>query len=313
MFRKNLIAQTPTANALTMPKYDTTQIKRYYDRHTSNFLTFGQGRKTGTIHRAVWGPGTSNHQQAFRYIENQIIKFSRSLLPKSDKLHIVDLGCGVGTSLCYIAEHLPILGTGITLSPVQVKLAKQIIDKANLTDRVLCIEGDYSNLPNNTKRADVAYAIESFVHSQDPDQFFVQCSRLIKPGGLLILCDDFRKSETGSAEKKTIERFCKGWHINTLLNLKECYSLADSKGFRHKQTINLSPYLELYRYRDRAARVLLALSQLIPLYKTNIDYLVGGTALQECLKRGWIDYNLVIFQRLNEIKSKKANRGEFNS
>jgi len=286
-----------------MPTYDTTQIRHYYDRHTSRFLTFGQGRKTGTLHRAVWGPETNNRQQAFRYIEDQIVKFSRNILPKLDKLHMVDLGCGVGTSLCYIAECLPIIGTGITLSPVQVKLAKQVIDEANLPDRVLCIEGDYCNLPSNTKKADVAYAIESFVHSQDPDQFFVQCNQLIHPGGLLILCDDFRKSENGSTKTQTIERFCKGWHINTLLNLEECYSIANSQGFRHKQTINLSPYLELNRYRDRAVEVLLALSKLIPLYKTKIDYLIGGNALQKCLQQGWISYNMVVFQRLNDTKS----------
>ena len=55
---------------------------------------------------------------------------------------VVDLGCGVGASLCYLAGLLPITGTGVTLSPVQVQAARERITSAGLSDRVTCIEGD---------------------------------------------------------------------------------------------------------------------------------------------------------------------------
>ena len=117
--------------------------------------------------RTVWGPGTRSRSDAFRYVENQIVDCVRRLGPGPDDTsppHVVDLGCGVGSSLCYLAERLPLRGTGVTLSPDQARRGEQIIRDAGLSDRVRCVEGDYLQLPDAEDTADLAYAIESFVH-----------------------------------------------------------------------------------------------------------------------------------------------------
>ena len=103
-------------------RFATDEVQRYYDRHTDTFVSYGQGGAFGAIHRAVWGPGTRSRSDAFRYVENQIVDCVRRLGPGPDDTsppHVVDLGCGVGSSLCYLAERLPLRGTGVTLSPDQ--------------------------------------------------------------------------------------------------------------------------------------------------------------------------------------------------
>ena len=281
-----------------MPRFNTTQVRRYYDRHTHTFVAFGQGGHLGAIHRAVWGPGTANRQQAFLYVEDQIAELIRSLRPTRDAPHVVDLGCGVGASLCYLAERLAIRGTGITLSPVQAQLAEQRIREAGLSDRIACLEGDFCDLPATIGPADLAFAIESFVHGPDPARFFAQCGRLVRQGGLLVICDDFRRLTTGPGATRTIERFSRGWHVNALLQPDELHSLARAAGFEHKSTTDLSPYLEIRRVRDRVIEALLALSGWLPLEATHFGYLLGGSALQKCLKNGWIGYDLALFRRL---------------
>ena len=126
-------------------RFDTADIKRYYDRHSASFVRFGQGR--ASIHRAVWGPGTRTREDAFHYIDEQIAVAVRRFVSPSRDVHVVDLGCGVGASLCYLAERLPIRGTGITLSPAQAAMARQVVAAAGLSQRVECIEGDYCDLP----------------------------------------------------------------------------------------------------------------------------------------------------------------------
>ena len=281
-----------------MPRFDAAQIRRYYDRQTSAFVAFGQGGGIGAIHRAVWGPGTSNRPQAFRYVGNQIAEHIGRLPPTSEAPHVVDLGCGVGGSLCYLAGRLPIRATGITLSLVQARLAEQRVRAAGVSDRVRCIEGDYCALPSGIGPADLAYAIESFVHGPDPARFFAQCSRLVRPGGVLLICDDFRRSTTGPAATPTIERFCRGWHVNALLQPGELRSLASAAGFEHESTLDLSPYLEINRTRDRVIKAVLALLGWLPLERTPLGHLLGGSALQTCLERGWIGYELALFRRL---------------
>lgn len=282
-----------------MSRFSTAEIRRYYDRNTSAFVALGQGGRVGAIHRAVWGPGARTREEAFRYVEDQIADRIRRLPLELDTPHVVDLGCGVGASLCYLAGQLPsIRGTGITLSPVQARFAEERIRQAGLSDRVTCLEGDYGDLPAGVGPADLAYAIESFVHGPDPARFFAQCRKLVQPGGLLLICDDFKRPTDAPAARRAIERFTRGWHINTLLDRGQLQALAQEAGFEHDSTIDLSSYLELNRPRDRAIKVLIALAGWIPVHWSRLDNLVGGSALQECLERGWIGYDLALFERV---------------
>lgn len=275
-------------------RFSPAQIRRYYDRHTSTFVALGQGGGVGAIHRAVWGPGVVRREEAFHFVEDRICERSRLI---GELSHIVDLGCGVGASLCYLAEKLPISGTGITLSPVQARLAAERIRRAGLDDRIACAEGDFSDLPEGMRRADLAYAIESFVHALSPERFFAQCGELVRPGGLLVICDDFKRATMDPAAGPAIERFCRGWHINTLIDPRTLQALARDAGFTHVSTIELSRYLELRRPRDRALAALVPLIERIPRLSARLAPLVGGSALQQCLARGWIGYDFVVFQR----------------
>ena len=286
---------------MVTPRFDAAQVRRYYDRHTAAFVAYGQGGSVGAIHRTVGGPGTRTRQDAFRYVEDQIAESIRRLpsgVRTSHIPHIVDLGCGVGASLCYLAERHSIRGTGITLSPVQARLAGERTREAGLSDRVVCLEGDYCDLPTDLEPADLAYAIESFVHGPSPEGFFAQCARLVRPGGLLFLCDDFTRPVADPAAARAVERFCRGWHVNALLEQDELRAVAREAGFGHESTIDLSSYLELGRLRDRMIDLLLALFGWVPLAPTRVDYVRGGSALQKCLAKGWIGYDLALFRRL---------------
>ena len=297
------------------PRFDVPAIGRYYDRHTPAFVRFGQGGSAGAIHRAVWGPGVTTRAEAFRYVDDQIADMVRSLVSVSEfskatentepacegiRAHVVDLGCGVGASLCDLAERLPIRGTGITLSALQARLGTERASDRGVSNRVTCIEGDYGDLPPDVESADLAYAIESFVHSPAPDRFFSECRRLVRPGGLLVICDDVRRSATEAAAVRAIDRFCRGWHVNTLVHQDELRRLARTAGFEHETTTDLTSALELGRARDRAISMLGTVCDWLSIDTPRLDYLLGGAALQECLARGWVGYDLSVFRRVEQ-------------
>lgn len=283
-----------------MSRFDAAEVRRYYDRHTPAFVALGEGASVGAIHRAVWGPGVRDRVHAFHYVEDHIAELIQRLPRTSARPHVVDLGCGVGASLCYLAERLPIRATGITLSPVQARIASRRIRDSGLSDRVVCIEGDYCDLPAGIGAADLAYAIESFVHVPVPSRFFAQCRQLVRPCGVLAICDDLRRPAGGPAAARAIEQFCRGWHVNTLLEPDELRALARSEGFEHVSTLDLSPYLEIHRTRDRLISALVSLLGWLPrMDRTRLGPLLGGRALQTCLERGWVGYELALFQRLD--------------
>ncbi|MGE3404625.1 MAG: cyclopropane-fatty-acyl-phospholipid synthase family protein [Vicinamibacterales bacterium] len=276
------------------PSFSTASVRDYYDRNTPAFLRLGQG--AGAIHRAVWGPGVTSRAEAFSYVDALVATEVRALFA-SRELHVVDLGCGVGASIASLARALPIRGTGVTLSPVQARIAAERLAAAGLADRVRCVEGDYTALPPTVADADAAYAIESFVHGPSPERFFAEAARIIRPGGVLIICDDVRRESSDPRAARVTEQFARGWHVNTLVTSGELQQLAATAGFDHDRTIDLTPYLELGRPRDRAIRLLAAVAQWLPVQPTWLAPLVGGSALQEGLQRGWLAYEFAIFRR----------------
>lgn len=284
-----------------MPRFSVADVRRYYDRHTRSFIRFGQGGSDGAIHRAVWGSGVGTRSAAFHYVDDRIAELAGTLLTAHGRPvpHLVDLGCGVGASLCYLAGRLPIRGTGITVSTVQARLAGERILQAQLADRVTCIEADFCDIPPSVGQADLAYAIESFVHAPSSHAVLASCARLIRAGGLLVICDDFTRCVDTAAATRAIDRFRRGWHINTLISREELCDSARRAGFERESAVDLSSMLEIRRFRDRAIDVVVAaLAEWIPMGASRLDYLSGGSALQECLARGWIGYDFIVFRRV---------------
>jgi len=191
---------------------------------------------------------------------------------------------------------LPIRGTGITLSSAQAQMARQFIEAAGLSGRVECLEGDFTNLPPTIEPADLAYAIESFVHGPSPQRFFEQSRRVLKPGAHLVVCDDVRAGESSLESARVVEEFTRGWHINTLLTRHEMIAMATDAGFEHESSNDLTPLLELGRPRDRAIAVSVALLKWLPYAGDRYDYVIGGDALQTCLVKGWIRYEVNVFR-----------------
>ena len=166
----------------------------------------------------------------------------QGLPPSFGASNVVDLGCGVGASLCYLAARLPVRGTGITLSPVQARFAEQRIRKSGFADRIRCIEGDYCDLPPGTGPADLAYAIESFVHvvriplasSRNVTAFFDRagCS-----SSATTFCD-----RPVSRRPRTRSNASVADGTSTPSSSRdELRSLARAAGFEHESTTDLSP------------------------------------------------------------------------
>ena len=279
---------------------DTQHVRHYYEENTRLFLQLGQGTE-GTIHRAIWGPGVKTRQQAMAYADSLIARRIRTQHedPARD-CHVVDLGCGVGASLCRLASSLSVRGTGVTISPAQVRLARARIAAAELSDSVRCVEGNFCNLPASIEPADLAFAIESFVHSPSLSDFFQQCSGLVREGGKLIVCDDFISDpafEQQSGPRRLFDRFREGWVAPNLVDFATADRMAAQHGFEPVERIDLTPYLEMSRPRDWAIGALVRSVGWLPLRGSYFSMLRGGHAMQRCLKKGWAKHWFAVWQR----------------
>lgn len=282
-------------------RFDSEQVRRFYDDNTRLFLSLGQGTE-GTIHRAVWGPGVNGRVEAMAYVDQLVLeRLKRVPLRESgEPLHVVDLGSGVCASLCRLAKQVDIEGTGVTISPTQVALAQARIEAHGLAERVRCVHGDFCALPPGLPSADLAFAIESFVHAPDAAAFFTECARLVRPGGYLIVCDDFLGAAGVRGDRKAdgwIRRFSQGWRAGNLQSEREAVALAAEHGFTQVESLDLSGYLEIRRPRDYVTAALMRCLGWLPITSSYWSMLYGGHAAQVCLGRGWIKHLFLVWRR----------------
>jgi cyclopropane fatty-acyl-phospholipid synthase-like methyltransferase len=286
---------------MVRPTSVTSQsVKKYYDNNTSIFLSLGTGNKNHSIHRAVWGEGVQNRDEAQAFA-NKLILDVLITLPYSQNLHVLDLGCGVGSTLFYLIENFTEKAeyTGITISTKQVEIAKKINQHAGFSCQF--VAADFLELPEMLP-VHFAFSIEAFIHASDARAFFREVSRELQTGGRLVLIDDFL-TEKGSSDalsfhqRQWIDDVEKGWMAGTLITPAQAVDMAQAIELSLIENHNLTPFLELRRPRDRFIEILMKLLGKWAYHSTYFRSLRGGDALQKCLLNGLLEYRMLVFEK----------------
>jgi cyclopropane fatty-acyl-phospholipid synthase-like methyltransferase len=207
----------------------------------------------------------------------------------------------VGGTLFHLARGFPEAELiGVTISQRQLELAEKLNGLERLGGRVSFKQADFHTMHLGTQ-ADVALAVESFAHSDAPPHFFKSAAEHVRPGGHLLLVDDFLSDEEALlsvAQQRLVQDFRRGWHVRSVCAVAECERAAAELGLALERNHDLSPLIRLGRPRDRViARLAPAFSRMrlagIPFF----DNMMGGHALQQGLREGFIEHRMLTFRR----------------
>ena len=271
------------------------EVREYYEQNTRRFLDpRSRGRARVRFIGPVWGKGVTERHAAFHFVHELILREANAL---PGPLRILDLGCGVGACLLYLAERLDMQGLGITVSPLQVELAQERVAAHPGVSLVEFREGNFENLPPMDP-VDLATAVESFLHCSDPNRFMGEVAKVLRPGGRLVVCDDFlaaKALEAGPAERVLLQEFKDGWHAGTVETVDAVDHIARQHGLELTSDTDLSPHLELGRLRDRAVAPFVRLGKRAWGKSKYFQAMLGGNALQRCLRSGLVQYRFVVW------------------
>jgi len=215
---------------------------------------------------------------------------------------VLDLGCGVGGTLLELAQRFPRADLhGVTLSPRQVEIATSLIRRRVLEERCHVHLGDFQDLRLSEEhadlRADVVFAVESFAHASDGPAFFRTAAEHLRPGGVLLLVDDFlvrAPEEMDAGEWRLARDFRKGWRLGSLRTPAEVEQIASAAGFTLTHDRDLTPYVRLGRPRDHLIRLFAPLFARAGLVGVPFfGNMIGGNALQEGTRRGAFSYRML--------------------
>jgi cyclopropane-fatty-acyl-phospholipid synthase len=100
--------------------------------------------------------------------------------------HLLEIGTGWGGLAVYAARHHGCRVTTTTISRAQHDYAKAWIEREGLGDRITLLLEDYRKLEGRYDKLVSIEMIEAVGHAFLPD-YFRQLSRLLKPGGRLLI------------------------------------------------------------------------------------------------------------------------------
>ncbi len=176
-------------------KVDVLDIQKHYDR-LSRFYRMLWGEH---LHHGYWENSES--------IARAQIKLMEQLAEKARIPHgarVLDIGCGLGGSVFWLADHYGCRITGLTISPVQARMAMHKAIAKGLTDRVDFVVTDANEWQPEPDSADVIWIIESSEHFLDKQNFFKRCAVALRPGGILAVCAWLRGEQSTPGEHQEL-------------------------------------------------------------------------------------------------------------
>jgi ubiquinone/menaquinone biosynthesis C-methylase UbiE len=110
-------------------------------------------------------------------------------LKPSDR--VLDVGCGLGGTARYLAEHYKCCVKGIDLTEAYITAGIKLTEFARLTDRVELVCGSALDLPYDDEWFDVVLTQHVQMNIFNKDRFYAEIERVLKPGGRFIFHDIF--------------------------------------------------------------------------------------------------------------------------
>ncbi len=122
--------------------------------------------------------------------DDAFYEFTASLLPKEERVSILDLGCGTGLELEeYFKVNSSAIVTGIDMTRAMLDALEAKFPDKDLT--LIC--DSYFDVPFGEEKFDAAVSVESLHHFSKEEKvpLYTRLNKALKPGGYFILTDYF--------------------------------------------------------------------------------------------------------------------------
>jgi tocopherol O-methyltransferase len=198
-------------------------VNRYYDECYLYYKIFWRSHKNLCLHYGFHDKGQRHNQAVVRMIEVLADK-----VKVTSKDSVLDAGCGVGGSSVWLARNIGCQVTGIDINPNFINIAKREAKKRNLDGLVSFQEMDFCRTAFLDNVFDVVWALESSCHAEDKQAFLMEMSRILKPGGHIVIADGYKTRESSELSSDLM-----GWAVPNIPSVTEFTDYLTKAGFQH--------------------------------------------------------------------------------
>jgi MPBQ/MSBQ methyltransferase len=173
-----------------------TNVPPYFDYLIEGFHHGQTGR---FVHLGHWDSATDSTSEMngddFLQAQSRLNKFLLNMAKLENGLAILDAGCGFGGTLEALdKQYKDMQLVGINIDERQLEICRQLKTRNNNT--LEWKQADACDLPFPDQSFDRVLCIEAMFHFPSRRQFFLEVSRVLRPGGKLVVSDIVLQTST---------------------------------------------------------------------------------------------------------------------
>jgi cyclopropane fatty-acyl-phospholipid synthase-like methyltransferase len=172
-----------------MSKTQHKAVIRYYEETDWDHRYVWHRGPYQAAHFGIYDETARNHKAAL-INTNEVMARIAGITPG---MQILDAGCGWGGSALWLAKEKKVKVIGVNITGYQINECKDKAKRLGLQKECTFIESDYCDTPFADEQFDVVWSCESLCHAANKKDFYLEASRILKPGGRLILADYHRE------------------------------------------------------------------------------------------------------------------------
>lgn len=201
--------------------------------------------------------------------------------------HVLDIGCGVGGPAVRIAKSFGARVTGISISQQQVARANVLAKAEGVSDRVIFRVEDATQMSFAEESFDAVVAIESMMHMPSREAVFTQISRLLRPGGQVVLTDTVLRAPIPPAKEAAVDRFFTSFG-STMVPIEDYVRLLQRSGLWFQEIHDVTDHTIRKAWQVLAGRIVELRPQLEAVYDADMVAAFDPSELLEVPQIGYV-------------------------
>ena len=255
----------------------------------ANWRAYGDRYAGLTMHK----PLAVDDGEPIHAVNDRLLAAAR--LPREPR--VLDAGCGFGGTILRWAAHIGGAYDGLTLSRVQLRVARREAKRRGLADRCRFHLRSFDDAIDRGKY-DGIVAIETLVHSPHFARSFANLAGALAPGGALLLVEDI---PSGDVPPHDAELLAKHWSCPRLPTEADYREAIAREGLTLEREDDLTSHVRMRDAAavDRAERRYQRLWRLLPFAPARavLAAYLGGIAIERLYATKRLRYRLFVARR----------------
>jgi len=247
------------------------------------------------IHDGYYLTGRESREEA----QENLVKYLAAGAGIKARDKVLDVGCGIGGSSVWLARNLGASTLGITVSPVQLNMARKKAAEQRADSTFLLMDAEDMHFSTGF---DVIWAVAVCTHLPDQSGFIAAATRFLNPGGRFVIFDWMLGNGGPESGDECIEKVRRGMLLASLHTMPEYLACFTDLGYRIVSSEDITAFT-IKTWDDALSLVRkVAVWKFVAELAANeakhaMNFLQSLGAMKEAMDKGWLITGAIIAEK----------------